>query len=138
VTCLTSYGLVREHGLLTELVPGWLGDPLPQNVCGAPEPETHFMGHEQRIDAIPRVATWQQGPQDVLVDTAISHLEKLRRVVMLEEWIRKAANDPLLTGTCREWHKERKQLIDELHLESEGDSDSGPPATDRRRSNNIL
>lgn len=74
------------------------------------------MGHEQRIDAISRVATWQQGSQDLLVDTAISHLEKLRRVVMLEEWIRNAANDPLLTGTCREWHKERKQLIDELHL----------------------
>ena len=72
---------------------------------------------EPKIDAVSPVATWQHGSQDLLVDTAISHLEKLRRVVMLEEWIRNAANDPLLTGTCREWHKERKQLIDELHLE---------------------
>ena len=96
------------------------------------------MGHEQRIDRILSAATWQQGPQDLLVDTAISHLEKLRRVVMLEEWIRNAADDPLLTRTCREWHKERKQLIDELHLRSEYDSDCGSPATDHPRSDNIL
>jgi hypothetical protein len=98
---------------------------LLQNVCGAPEPETRFMGDEQRIDAVSRAGTWQQGSQDLLVDTAISHLGKLRRVVMLEEWIQNAANDPLLAGACREWRKEREQLIDELHLKPDGDSASG-------------
>jgi hypothetical protein len=102
-----------------------LGDPLLQNVCGAPKPETHFMGHEQRIDDVSHVATWQQGSQDLLVDTAMNHLGKLRRVVMLGEWIRNAATDPLLAGACREWHKEREQLIDELHLEPDANSNSG-------------
>jgi hypothetical protein len=97
-----------------------LGEPLLQNVCGAPKLETRFMDHEQRIDTVSRVVTWQQGSQDLLVDTAMNHLGKLRRVVMLEEWIRNAADDPLLAGACREWHKEREQLIDELHLEPDG------------------
>ena len=83
------------------------------------------MDREQRIETISQVASWQDGSQDLLVDTAISHLEKLRRVVMLEEWIRNAENDPLLAGSCREWRKEREQLIGELHLEPVGESDSG-------------
>ena len=78
------------------------------------------MGHEQAIDAISQAANWREGSQDLLVDTAISHLEKLRRVVMLEQWIRNAANDPLLASTRLAWHREREQLIGELHLEPAG------------------
>jgi len=75
------------------------------------------MAHGERIAAVSRVATWPEGSPEQLVDTAISHLEKLRRVVMLEEWIRSAENDPLLAGTCIGWQNERQRLIAELHLE---------------------
>jgi hypothetical protein len=51
------------------------------------------------------------------VDSAISRLEKLRRVVELEEWISGARDNPILGTTCRRWEEERAQLIAELHLE---------------------
>jgi len=53
----------------------------------------------------------------LLVDTAISHCEKLRRVVELEEWISGARDNPILATTCRRWQEERERLLTELNLE---------------------
>ena len=52
----------------------------------------------------------------LLVDSAISHCEKLRRVLELEEWINGTSDNPLLAATCRKWKEEREQLLSELHL----------------------
>jgi hypothetical protein len=54
--------------------------------------------------------------QTLVVDSAISHCEKLRRVLELEGWIREALNNPLLTRASRRWQAEREQLITELEL----------------------
>jgi hypothetical protein len=51
-----------------------------------------------------------------LLDSAISHAEKLRRVLELEEWINGARDDGLLAGTRRAWQQERQQLLAELQL----------------------
>jgi hypothetical protein len=53
----------------------------------------------------------------LLVDSAISHCEKLRRVLELEEWIIRTPDDPTLAATCRKWKEEHEQLLSELHLE---------------------
>jgi hypothetical protein len=53
----------------------------------------------------------------LLVDSAISHCEKLRRVLALEEWINGTPDNPILATTCRKWKEEREQLLRELHLE---------------------
>ena len=53
----------------------------------------------------------------LLVDSAISHCEKLRRVLVLEERISGARDNPILATTCRRWQEERAQLLTELHLE---------------------
>jgi hypothetical protein len=50
------------------------------------------------------------------LDSAISHCEKLRRVLELEEWINGARDDALLAATCRTWTEEREQLLFELQL----------------------
>jgi hypothetical protein len=74
------------------------------------------MSDQMGLDEVSPATGWQPQRDDLLVDSAISHLEKLRRVLMLEEWIRAASGDALLVGTCREWRAERQQLLDELHL----------------------
>lgn len=51
-----------------------------------------------------------------LVDSAISHCEKLRRVLELEGWIREARDCPLLVRASERWETERQQLIAELEL----------------------
>jgi hypothetical protein len=51
-----------------------------------------------------------------LADTAISHCEKLRRVLRLEDWINVARDVPMLAAACRRWEEERAQLLAELHL----------------------
>jgi hypothetical protein len=56
--------------------------------------------------------------KDLLVDSAIGRLEKLRRVFELEEWIRGVAEDPLLLASRARWQSERAQLLGELNLES--------------------
>jgi hypothetical protein len=53
----------------------------------------------------------------LLVDSAISHCEKLRRVLELKEWIDGTSDNPILATTCRKWREERAQLVRELHLE---------------------
>jgi hypothetical protein len=56
------------------------------------------------------------GDASSLQDTAISHCEKLRRVVELMEWINATRGDPLLASACRRWQEERAQLLAELNL----------------------
>jgi hypothetical protein len=56
------------------------------------------------------------GDASSLQDTAISHCEKLRRVLQLEEWINGTRGDPLLASACRRWQEERAQLLAELNL----------------------
>lgn len=50
------------------------------------------------------------------IDSAISHCEKLRRVLELEQWIRDACSDPILAAPCRRWQSERENLLAELNL----------------------
>ena len=61
-----------------------------------------------------------------LVDSAISHCEKLRRVLELQEWIDGTPDSPLRAATCRKWKAEREQLLRELHLEQLDTADVGP------------
>ena len=53
----------------------------------------------------------------LLVDSAISHCEKLMRVMKLEEWINGARDNPILASASRRWQEEHAQLLTELHLE---------------------
>jgi len=62
----------------------------------------------------------------LLVDSAISHCEKLRRVLELEEWIIATPDNPTLATTCRKWKEEHERLLSELHLERLGGADVGP------------
>lgn len=65
---------------------------------------------------IPASTARGEETSSLLVDSAISHCEKLRRVVELEEWITGACDLPMLAKTCRKWQEERAQLLAELHL----------------------
>jgi len=62
----------------------------------------------------------------LLVDSAISHCEKLRRVLELEEWIIATPDNPILATTRRKWKEEHEQLLSELHLERLDAADVGP------------
>jgi hypothetical protein len=53
---------------------------------------------------------------DVLVDSAISHCEKLRRILELEGWIRAAHDCPILARASERWQAVREQLLAELEL----------------------
>jgi hypothetical protein len=64
----------------------------------------------------------------LLLDSAISHCEKLRRVLELQEWIDGTADNPLLAATCRKWKQEREQLLRELHLEQLDTAEVGSSA----------
>jgi len=76
-------------------------------------------------DIPPRIARGGD-PSALLVDSAISHCEKLRRVLELEEWIIGTPDNPILATTCRKWKEERAQLLSELHLEQLDAADVGP------------
>ena len=52
----------------------------------------------------------------LMVDSAISHCEKLRRVLELEDWIREARDHPILARAAERWQEERDQLIAELEI----------------------
>ncbi|MBV9726405.1 MAG: hypothetical protein JO299_14695 [Gammaproteobacteria bacterium] len=54
--------------------------------------------------------------QSLMVDTAISHCEKLRRILELEAWIQEAHNHPILGSAAQRWQAERTHLIEELQL----------------------
>ena len=66
-------------------------------------------------DIPPRIARGGD-TSSLLVDSAISHCEKLRRVLELEEWINGTPDNPILVATRRKWKEEREQLLSELHL----------------------
>ena len=61
---------------------------------------------------IPRAAD----ARSLVVDSAISHCEKLRRVLELESWIREAQDCPLLARAAERWQAEREELLAELEL----------------------
>jgi hypothetical protein len=61
-------------------------------------------------------AEFDDMPAELPIDSAISHCEKLRRVLELEQWIRDACSDPILAAPCRRWQSERENLLAELHL----------------------
>jgi hypothetical protein len=63
-------------------------------------------------DGIPRAAD----AHSLVVDSAISHCEKLRRVLELESWIREAHDCPLLARGAERWQAEREELLAELEL----------------------
>jgi hypothetical protein len=54
--------------------------------------------------------------QSLLVDSAISHCEKLRRVLELEAWIQEAQHHPILAQAAERWQEERSQLLAQLQL----------------------
>lgn len=54
--------------------------------------------------------------QSLLVDSAISRCEKLRRVLELEAWIYEAQVSPILARAAERWQAEREQLMVELAL----------------------
>jgi hypothetical protein len=78
-------------------------------------------------DIPPRIARGGD-TSSLLVDSAISHCEKLRRVLELQEWIDGTHDDPLLATTCRKWKEEREQLLRELHLDQLDTADVGSSA----------
>jgi hypothetical protein len=67
-------------------------------------------------DGIPGSASRSEEPRSFLQDTAISHCEKLRRVLELEEWIKGTGGVSALASACRRWQEERAQLLAELDL----------------------
>jgi hypothetical protein len=66
----------------------------------------------QMLNAAPA----DEAPDQLPIDTAIRHCEKLRRVLELEQWIRDACADPILAAPCRTWRAERENLLAELQL----------------------
>ena len=54
--------------------------------------------------------------ESLLVDSAIGHCEKLRRVLELEAWIREAREHPILGGAAERWQAQREQLLAELEI----------------------
>ena len=67
----------------------------------------------------------------LLIDSAISHAEKLRRVLELEAWLNGTTSDkPLPAATSRKWQEERAQLLAELRLEELSAAYSGPATAD--------
>jgi hypothetical protein len=68
---------------------------------------------------LPALAAGVAGAADassLLVDSAISHAEKLRRVLQLEEWINGTPDTPMFEATRRKWQEQRERLVAELHL----------------------
>jgi hypothetical protein len=75
---------------------------------------------------MPEVGARGGDASSLLVDSAISHAEKLRRVLQLEQWINGTTPDnPLPAATRRKWQEERAQLLAELRLEELGAANAG-------------
>lgn len=53
----------------------------------------------------------------LLLDSAISHCENLRRVLQLEEWINATPDNSIFGPTRRKWQEQRDRLLTELQLE---------------------
>jgi hypothetical protein len=61
----------------------------------------------------------------LLLDSAISHCEKLRRVLQLEEWINATPDNSIFGPTRRKWQEQRDRLLSELQLERLSAADAG-------------
>jgi hypothetical protein len=66
-------------------------------------------------------------PSSLLVDSAISHAEKLRRVLQLEEWINGTPDTPMFEATRRKWQEQRERLLGELNLRELSAANSRDP-----------
>ena len=64
----------------------------------------------------------------LLVDSAISHCEKLRRVLQLEEWINATPDNSIYGPTRRKWQEQRERLLRELNLERLSAANAGDAA----------
>ena len=60
--------------------------------------------------------TRHETSDSLLVDSAIGHCEKLRRILELEAWIREAREHPILSRAADRWQQERDQLMAELEI----------------------
>ena len=76
-------------------------------------------------DPMPEVIARSGDASSLLIDSAISHAEKLRRVLQLEQWINGTPENPLPAATCRKWQDERAQLLAELRLEEFSAANAG-------------
>lgn len=61
----------------------------------------------------------------LLVDSAISHAETLRRVLQLEEWINATPDSPMFAPTRRKWQEQRERLLRDLKLEQLAAANAG-------------
>lgn len=68
------------------------------------------------MERVPDVAIAGADPRSAIVDSAISHCEKLRRILTLEAWIHEAEDCPILARAAERWQTEREQLLAELEL----------------------
>jgi hypothetical protein len=81
--------------------------------------EVTMPNEERRLpagDAQPASLGSDAEAASLLVDSAISHAEKLRRVLELEEWIQSARDNPALEATRGKWRQVRDQLLQELNF----------------------
>jgi hypothetical protein len=65
----------------------------------------------------------------LLLDSAISHCEKLRRVLQLEEWINATPDNSIFGPTRRKWQEQRDRLLSELRLERVNAANVGDAGT---------
>lgn len=68
------------------------------------------------MESVADIAIQNIDPQSLLVESAISRCEKLRRILELEAWIQEAQDSPLLARAAERWQAEREQLVVELAL----------------------
>lgn len=68
------------------------------------------------MERVAEIAIQDMDPHSLLVESAISRCEKLRRVLELEAWIHEAQDSPILARAAERWQAEREQLMVELAL----------------------
>ena len=68
------------------------------------------------MERVADIAIQDIDSHSLLVESAISRCEKLRRVLELEAWIHEAQDSPILTRAAERWQAEREQLMVELAL----------------------
>jgi hypothetical protein len=69
------------------------------------------------LPSLPTGAAGAAEASSLLVDSAISHAEKLRKVLQLEEWINGTPDTPMFKATRRKWQEQRERLLGELSLD---------------------
>jgi len=68
------------------------------------------------MERVADIAIQDIDSHSLLVESAISRCEKLRRVLELEAWIHEAQDSPILARAAERWQAEREQLMVELAL----------------------